>query len=92
MLPSQEEEDEDNEPSKDNERSYVKQVLLLYLNQGMFEYHGEELTSILKYAIDQGFPIIMMHERDPSRNGCDFDVFFHDSPMELPTRGAISDL
>ena len=25
----------------------------------------------------------MMHERDPSRNGCDFDLFFHETPIEL---------
>ena len=61
----------------------LKQALLLYLNQGLFEHNGDELTSILKYAMDQGVPIIMIHERDPKRNGCDFDLFFHETPMEL---------
>ena len=38
------------EESEDNERLCVEHVLLLHLDQGLFEYHGDELTCILKYA------------------------------------------
>jgi hypothetical protein len=39
----------------------------------------------LKRVIDQGMKIILLHELDPDpeRKGCEFDIFFHQTPMEL---------
>jgi hypothetical protein len=61
-----------------------KQVMFLYLNQEVFEHDAEGLlTGMLKRAIDQGIEIILLHELDLERKGCEFDNFFHQTPMEL---------
>jgi hypothetical protein len=60
-----------------------KQVLILYLNQEVFGYDAEELTSMLKSARHQNIEIILLHELDPKRKGCAFGNFFHQTPMEL---------
>ena len=58
--------------------------MFLYLNQEVFEHDVEGLlTGMLKRAIDQGIEIILLHELDPERKGCEFDNFFHQTPMEL---------
>ena len=61
----------------------IDKVLILYLTKDVFEQYAEELTGVLKYAIDQKIEIILLHEKDPERKGCEFDHFFHQTPMEL---------
>jgi hypothetical protein len=61
----------------------MDKVMILYLNQGVFENDAEKLTGVLKHAIDEGIEIILLHELDPEREGCEFDNFFHQTPMEL---------
>jgi hypothetical protein len=65
------------------DRPCGKQVFFLYLNQEVFEHNVEELTGMLKRAIDEKIEIILLHELDPERKGCEFDNFFHQTPMEL---------
>jgi hypothetical protein len=60
-----------------------QQVMILYLNQKIFEHNTDDLTGMLKRVIDQGIEIILLHELDPERKGCKFDQFFHQTPMEL---------
>jgi hypothetical protein len=61
-----------------------KQVMILYLNQEVFEHDSEGLlTDMLKRAIDTNIEIILLHELDPKRKGCKFDNFFHQTPIEL---------
>ena len=61
----------------------TKQVLILYLNSKIFKDDGEELTFLLKHAINLKIKIVLLHELDLQRSGCEFDVFFHLTPMEL---------
>jgi hypothetical protein len=61
----------------------TNKVMILYLNKDTFENDAEELTDVLKHAIDEGIKIILLHELDPAREGCDFDYFFHQTPTEL---------
>jgi len=61
----------------------VQQAMILYLNQKIFEHNTDGLTGMLKCAIDKNLEIILLHELDPERKGCEFDQFFHQTPMEL---------
>jgi hypothetical protein len=60
-----------------------QQVMILYLNQEIFEDNTDELKGMLKRVIDKDIDIILLHELDPERKGCKFDHFFHQTPMEL---------
>jgi hypothetical protein len=60
-----------------------RQVMILYLNQNIFEHNTDELMGMLKRVIDKDIEIILLHELDPERKGCKFDQFFHQTPMEL---------
>jgi hypothetical protein len=60
-----------------------REVMILYLNQETFKHDADELTDILKRVIDHGIEIILLHELDPERKGCEFGNFFHQTPMEL---------
>ena len=59
-------------------------VMILYLNQDIFANDADELTDVLKHAIDEGIEtIILLRELDPEREECDFDYFFYQTPTEL---------
>jgi hypothetical protein len=77
------EEEIDSTTSMDIPSCGKQQVMILYLNQEIFEHNTDELMVMLKRVIDQGIEIILLHELDPERKGCKFDQFFHQTPMEL---------
>jgi len=60
---------------------------LLYLNQDTFEDNDQDesnLTRIIKLCIaDAKTSIILVHEKDVSKGGCEFDEFFKHCPEEL---------
>ena len=62
-----------------------KHVLILYLNKEIFgdEDESEELTILLKRAIELNIEIILLHERDLQLGGCEFDDFFETTPRVL---------
>lgn len=60
-----------------------KHVFVFYLNEEICQEDAEELTILLKRAIDLNIEIILLHELDPQRGGCEFGLFFQITPREL---------
>jgi len=61
---------------------------LLYLNQDTFlQPVGDALATEVGAALDSGFPIVMVHENDPARQGCEFGTFFEITPQGLINKG-----
>jgi hypothetical protein len=58
---------------------------LLYLNEHTFQGHDQnELTAIIQSCIDDSeISIVLVHERDIAKGGCDFGDFFVNTPQEL---------
>jgi hypothetical protein len=65
----------------------VPTFLLLYLNEHTFEGSTEdqnELTAIIQSCIDNSdIRIVLVHEKDTEKGGCDFGDFFGKAPEEL---------
>jgi hypothetical protein len=65
----------------------VPTFLLLYLNKHTFEGSGQdllELTAIIQSCIDNfEISIVLVHEKDTAKGGCDFGDFFAKAPEEL---------
>jgi len=62
--------------------------MLLYLNSQTFS--GELSVALLdeiNAAREAGVEVVLAHERDPDRSGCDFDEFFQLTPQSLITSG-----
>jgi hypothetical protein len=61
--------------------------LLLYLNEHTFEGSAQdqnELTAIIQSCIDDSeISIVLVHEKDMAKGGCDFGDFFAKTPEEL---------
>jgi len=62
---------------------------LLYLNRHTFGRHthdgsaGALLAQEIRNAWDAKFKIVLLHEKDPARGGCEFKTFFLTSPQNL---------
>ena len=60
---------------------------LIYLNQYMFQGNEQdlvELIAIVHSCIDNpDINVVLAHERNESKGGCNFDVFFDKAPEEL---------
>jgi len=65
-----------------------RQVFLLYLNSNTFvERPGALLALEVAQAMERRLHIVMLHEHDPQRSGCEFSYFFRTTPRELVNRG-----
>ena len=60
-----------------------KPIMILYLNENIFEEDEEELTILLKCAINLDLKIILLHELDLQRGGGRFGDFFKKTPKDL---------
>ena len=67
-------------------------TFLLYLNRDTFLDEGGQLTAQLRAARAGGVPVVMLHEQDPERGGCDFSRFFETTPADLIEDGLYKDL
>ena len=64
---------------------------LLYLNHGTFlNTVGARLAEELQRARAAKVPMIMVHENDPERGGCEFGRFFGTTPQDLIDDGLYS--
>jgi hypothetical protein len=65
----------------------VPTFILLYLNEHTFEGSAQdqnELTAIIQSCIDESdISIVLVHEKDTKKGGCDFGDFFGKAPEEL---------
>ena len=48
---------------------------------------GEKFADEVRVAHANGFPIVMMHENDPEKGGCEFAHFFETTPQDLISDG-----
>jgi hypothetical protein len=65
-----------------------KQVFLLYLNKQTFVGPaGELLAAEVAHALQHDIHIVMLHENDRKRRGCEFGYFFKTTPRELVEMG-----
>ena len=62
--------------------------MLLYLTDDVFRGEaGQVLAHEVQQAWAHKIPIVLVHEIDPARNGCDFGRFFQTTPQELISAG-----
>ena len=62
--------------------------LVLYLNQYVFESNNEDeratLISTIQSCIDDpNINLVLLHEQDVLKGGCEFDLFYEEGPQEL---------
>jgi len=58
--------------------------LLLCLNVSTFTSDGREvLADIVRTALSERLPIVMVHQTDPCEGGCNFKNFFETTPQDL---------
>lgn len=51
--------------------------MLLYLNDWTFAGSAGELLAMeTRFALQTRYPIVLIHEKDENRGGCEFDSFF----------------
>jgi hypothetical protein len=67
--------------------------MLLLLNQSTFTGAGGKiLAAEVRLAMQNGIQIVMVHEVDPARDGCDFSRFFKTTPQDLIDAGLYKSL
>merc|ERR1719469_1691127 len=76
---------------KDNGESAV---MLLYLNKDTWVEHGEALERDVRAArkLKTDLKVLMVHENDEEKGGCEFGDFFGTTPQELIEGGIYSDI
>ena len=61
--------------------------MLVYLNSHTFSGNDQdtkELAEILKICLlDKNIHVVLVHEKDVSKGGCDFGEFFKEAPRSL---------
>ena len=65
--------------------SGVSAFMLLYLNEKTWVEQGDVLERDVRTAREgqSGLKIVMVHENDPKKGGCDFGLMFSTTPQEL---------
>lgn len=58
-------------------------VMLLYLNDEFFCDQDVHLHNMVKFLINNGVPIILVHEKDNRKSGCPFETIFNQTPVDL---------
>ncbi|EOD36875.1 hypothetical protein EMIHUDRAFT_201153 [Emiliania huxleyi CCMP1516] len=70
-----------------------RQIFLLYLNRNTWHgAAGVELAAEVRLALEIGAEIVMLHENDPERDGCEFGHFFGTTPVDLINNGLFKPL
>ena len=58
--------------------------MLLYLNEGTYtQEEGERLADEVRGAMLNNVPLVMVHENDATKGGCEFSTFFRTTPEDL---------
>ena len=58
-------------------------VMLLYLNKDTWVEQGEVLERDVRAARKAGLKVVMVHENDKEKGGCEFGDFFGTTPQGL---------
>eukprot|EP00964_Phaeocystis_antarctica_P005331 scaffold2916_cov70-Phaeocystis_antarctica.AAC.2 len=69
-------------------------VMLLYLNKDTWVEQGEVLERDVRAArtLQAGLKVVMVHENDKEKGGCEFGELFGTTPQELIDDGIYSDI
>jgi len=69
-------------------------IMLLYLNKDTWVEQGEVLERDVRAArtLQAGLKVVMVHENDKEKGGCEFGDFFGTTPQELIDDGIYSDI
>ena len=75
--------------SRDPKSEEEELKLLLYLNEHTWDAEaGQEVAEVVRAAWSKGVEIIMVHETDPDRDGCEFaHMFAGTTPQDLIDEG-----
>ena len=74
-------------------RDQPTSMFLLYLNEDVFtDEDSSGLARDVIGAMDAAVPLVLIHENDTARKGCEFARFFSVTPPELLERGIFRDL
>jgi hypothetical protein len=74
--------------SEQDDLSSRKQIFVLYLNNQTFVGKlGAVLAAEVARALECKASIVMLHENDRQKGGCEFSYFFNTTPRELITAG-----
>ena len=60
-----------------------RSVLLLYLNNTTFLNDNGRMEDLVLKSLKIGIQIILAHEKDSTKGGCDFDTILNQTPDEL---------
>ena len=73
------------ESQPDVQASGETAFMLLYLNEKTWVEQGDVLERDVRTAREgqSGLKIVMVHENDPKKGGCDFGLMFSTTPQEL---------
>ena len=73
------------ESQPDMQASGESAFMLLYLNDKTWVEQGDVLERDVRSAREgrSGLKIVMVHENDPKKGGCDFGLMFRTTPQEL---------
>ena len=66
--------------------------MLLYLNKHTWVEHGDALEKDVRASQAAGLKVLLVHENDASKGGCDFGLFFATTPPGLINDGLYSDI
>ena len=67
--------------------------LVLFLNDQTFlGSQGAEYASDVRRALENGISILLLHENDPAKGGCEFSTFFRTTPEDLISAGIYSQI
>ena len=69
----------------------TRKILLFYINEDAFKCPDNMLIAI-KYAMAVGIRIVMVHEQNPKKGGCDFGQIMQSTPTDLVVNGLYHDL
>jgi len=77
-----------NRSSSFRRSSSATEYELLYLNKRTFlGEEGARLADLIRTALQENRRILLVHENDPERDGCEFGRFFQTTPDDLIQRG-----
>ena len=58
-------------------------VMLVYLNKSTFQDTGCTLSESIIHSIHHNIKVVLVHENDPNKGGCDFEEIIQNTPKDL---------
>jgi len=68
------------------------EVILLYLNDKVFQDTGERVSRLVLKALEDGNKIVLVQEKDADKGHCEFEQLIYKTPQDLLALGVYSDI